>query len=159
MVSLSFSFVRRRTWIPAGFFRVRWSTRSPSPSPSTALTAFWSCGTSSRVYISLQVCRTLQHCSIQLMLLFLGFNQASHGGCNIWQCLLESPSIRLNVIISILGILSHGIFCSLVRILSIIPIMGSHNWTTTYLPATLPGLLPWKVTMTLQCVSNTLLDT
>ena len=36
-----------------------------------------------RVYLSLQVYQTLQHSSIQLMLLFLGFNQASHGGCNI----------------------------------------------------------------------------
>ena len=35
------------------------------------------------------------------MLLFLGFDQASHGGCNIWRCLLDSPSIRLNVIIPI----------------------------------------------------------
>ena len=68
------------------------------------------------------------------MLLFLGFDQASHGGYNIWWCPLESPSIRLYVIISITAIFSHDIFCSLVGIPNIIPIMGSHDWTTTYLP-------------------------
>ena len=43
------------------------------------------------------------------MLLFLGFNEASHGGYNLERCPLESPSIRLYVIISILDIFSHGI--------------------------------------------------
>ena len=104
------------------------------PSPSIAFTAFWSFRTSSKIYLSLQVFQTLQHCSIQLMLLFLGFNQASHGGCNISRFVLESPSIRIYVIISITDIFSHGIFCSLLGILSIIPIMGSHDWTATYLP-------------------------
>ena len=84
IVSFSFPFTRIWTCIPAGFFRVRWSTRIPSPSPNAALTTFQSCYTSSRVYLSLQVCQNLQHWSIQLMLLFLRFNQDSHGSCNIW---------------------------------------------------------------------------
>ena len=97
MVSYSSLFMRRWTCISTGFFGVRRSTGSPSPSPSAALTSF-----SPRVYLPLQICQTLQHGSIQLNLLFLGFNQASHGGCNLGQVLLESPSIRIYVIISII---------------------------------------------------------
>ena len=103
-----------------------------SSSPSTTLTTFWFWCTSSRIYLSLQAYQTLQHGSIQLVLLFLGFNQASHGGCNIWWCLLESPSIRLYVIISNSDIFCYGISCTLVGVLSIISVMGSHDWTTTH---------------------------
>ena len=76
--------------------------------------------------LSLQVYQTLQHGSIQLMLLFLGFNQASHGGCNIWWCLLESPSIRLYVIISYSNIFTHNIFLKLIGVLCIIHVIDSH---------------------------------
>ena len=150
MVCYSFPFMRRWTCISTGFFRVRWSTGSPSPPPSVALTAFWTWCTSSRIYLLLQVYQTLQHGSIQLMLLFLGFIQASHGGCNVLRCLLESPSIRLYVIISNSDIFSHRISCTLVGIPSIISIMGSHGWTTTYFTTALLGILPLKVTMILQ---------
>ena len=78
MVFSSSPFMRRWTCISTGFFIIRWSTRSPSSSHSAALTAF-----SPRVYMPLQICQTLQHGRIQMMLLFLGFNQDSHGGCNI----------------------------------------------------------------------------
>ena len=67
------------------------------------------------------------------MLLFLGFDQASHGGYNIWYFLLESPSIGLYVIIFVTEFFSYGISGMIVRIPSIISIMGSHNWTTTCL--------------------------
>ena len=39
-----------------------------------------------------------------------------------------------STLISITDIFSYGISRTLVRIPSIISIMGSHNWTTTYLP-------------------------
>ena len=75
MVPLSLSLVRRKAWIPTKFFWVRWSTRSPSSSSFvTTLTTLWFYYTWSKDYLSLQVCQTLQHSSIQLMLLFLGFN-------------------------------------------------------------------------------------
>ena len=139
------------TWIPTGFFRIGWSTRSASPSPSAALTAFWPWCTPSRIYLSLQVFQNLQYGSIQLILLFLGFNQASHGGCNLRQCLLESPSIRLYVIISIMEIFFHGIFYSLVRISGIIPIMGSHDWTTLgFTTLFFLEYCSWKLSIVLQ---------
>ena len=51
---VSFSFLMRRwTFIPAEYFRIRWSTRSPSPSPSVAITGFLTCCISSRVYLFL----------------------------------------------------------------------------------------------------------
>ena len=132
MVSSSSPFMRRWACIPTGSFRIRWSTRIPSPSPSAASAAFWPCCISSRVYIFLQVCQTLQYGSIRLMLLFLGFNQASHGGCNFGRCPLESPSIRIYVIISKLNILPHGISHTLVGVPSNLFVLGSHGWTTTY---------------------------
>ena len=84
------------------------------------------------VYLSLQVCQTLQHGNIQLMLLFLSFNQAPHSRCNIQRCLLESPSIRLYVIIPNSDIFPHGISHTLVGVQSIISVMGSHGCTITY---------------------------
>ena len=52
MVPSSF-LMRRWTCIPTGYFRIRWSTGSPSSSPSAALTAFWSWCTSSKIYLFL----------------------------------------------------------------------------------------------------------
>ena len=151
MMSSSFPLMRRWTCISTGFFRIRWSTRIPSPSPSAALTAFWPWCTPSRIYLFLQVCQTLQYGSIQLMLLFLGFNQASHGGCNLRRCPLESLSIRLYVLISITNIFFHGIFCSLVRILSIIPIMVSHDWITScFTTLFFLGYCFWELSIILQ---------
>ena len=157
MVSSSFPLMRRRACISIGLFRIRWSTRSPSPYPSATLTTFWPWCTPSRIYLFLQVCQTLQYGSIQLMLIFLGFNQAFDGGCNLGWCLLESPSIRLYVII--MDIFSHGISCMLVRIPSIIPIMGSHDWTTScFTTLFILEYCSWKLSIILQCVSRKLSD-